>query len=200
MAAPYARNKNAVAICNRSGQKMMRSHMVEDGYLKGLLVHPDWYDPYHPQERPFDPDEGIAIYKPAPDLMPVPPSPILAGNRTGSQTSLTWTQPDPPGSTVVNWTVWRNTQTGQGFILLATVLPIVAPDYMVQGPDINPSTDGIVGQPPVRGVIQTYQTGLLYTDTSSAAGYQYYVIALTADTSTEDSNGLLSAPSNTITV
>jgi hypothetical protein len=200
MAAPYARNKNAVAICNRSGQKMMRAHMVEDGYLKGLLVHPDWYDPYHPQERPFDPDEGIAIYKPAPDLMPVPPSAVLSGVRTGATATFSWLQPDPPGSTVVNWTIWRNTQTGLGFILLATVIPTVAPDYMVQGPDSIPSVDGVVSQPPVRGQIYDYQGGAAYTDTGSAAGYQYYVVTLTADTSTEDSNGLLSAPSNTITV
>src|SRR5208282_279328 len=113
MPVPYATNKNAVAICNRSGVKMMRRDMIEDGYLRGLLVHPDWWDPFHPQERPFDPDEGIAIYKPAPDLMPTPNSPILAGSRTSAVTTLTWTQPDPPGSTVINWGVWRkNTVAG----------------------------------------------------------------------------------------
>lgn len=115
MTAPFARYKNAVAICNRSGWKMYRADMVEDGYLKGLLVHPEWYDPPQPQEEPFDPEEGIAIWKPAPDLIPPPLPPVvsIAGN------VLTWTQPDSPSTTLLYWQVWRNVPNPPRLLLRA---------------------------------------------------------------------------------
>lgn len=188
---PYARNKDSVAICNRSGQKMLRRDMIEDGYIRGLLVHPDWYDPPHPQEQPFDPDEGIAIYRPAPDLMPVPPAPVLLpAVHGGSSVTLIWTQTDPPGSTVVNWTVWRLRPGDPNFLLIGTVLPIVPAIIFISNPDLIPNKDGVT--PPK-------VTGLTFTDTSWVAAAQYYVQTTTADTSTENGNGLISAPSNIVT-
>lgn len=185
MTAPFARYKNAVAICNRSGWKMYRADMVEDGYLKGLLVHPEWYDPPQPQEEPFDPEEGIAIYKPAPDLIPSPPAPVvsIAGN------VLTWTQADPPVSTIMYWTVWRQlTAPGSLFLLLAKVTPIVPIDYFIQGPD------RIKGDP-----TNSNLQGLTYTDAGGAAGMKYYVVTTTADGGTEGLPGLNSPNSNTVT-
>jgi hypothetical protein len=184
---PYAKPKQTIAICNRSGAKMLRKDMVEDGYLRGLLVHPDWYDPPHPQEGKWDPEEGIAIWKPAPDLMPTPPSPVAAGNRVGANATITWTQVDPPGSTVKRWEVWRNINNGLGFLKLGTALPIYPQGFFVQGADQIKGDSAAV-------------TGLTFTDTGSAAGYKYYVIAVTYDTSIENTDGLASAPSNTVTV
>lgn len=194
---PYAKNKTAVAICNRSGFKYPREELIEDGYLRGLLVHITEYDPYHPQERPFDPDEGIAIYRPAPDLMPVPPSAVLAiaGN------VLTWTQPNPPGSTVVNWQVWRSTNAGVLYTQLATVTPpapsIIQPADQIPKFDGTPSGGGLVNSSNVG-----QQTGT-FTDAAGASGFRYYIVTLTADTSNTQSpnqgpNGLVSAPSNVV--
>jgi hypothetical protein len=51
--------------------------LVEDGHVPGLLVHPDWWEPKHPQEIPVeidDPialveiDDPIALYRPAPEI------------------------------------------------------------------------------------------------------------------------------------
>lgn len=197
MGTMYARNRNAVAICNRSGVKMLRSDMVEDGYIKGLLVHPEWYDPAHPQEQPFDPDEPIAIYKPAPDLVPSPPASVLgiAGN------VLTWTQPNPPASTVVNWQVWRlRPGTDANFLKIATVTP-AAPGF-IQTADLI-ARDGIVTQTRTTAANVGQQSGT-YTDAAGVSGYQYYIVTLTADTSNTQSpgvgpNGLISPPSNTVT-
>lgn len=185
---PYAKNKDAVAVCNRSGQKMYRKDMVEDGYLRGLLVHPDWYDPPHPQEQPFDPEEGIAIYKPAPDLMPTPPAPVLsAGTRTSSSIVLNWTQQDPPGSTIIRWDVWRQSAGTTNFVRIATAAPVIPTAFFIQGPDQLPGDTTTV-------------TGQMYTDTNAQIGNQYYVVAVTADTSIEHSDGLSSAPSNIISL
>jgi len=42
--------------------------LVEDGHIPGLLVHPDWWEPKHPQEIPPDMTDPIALYRPAPEI------------------------------------------------------------------------------------------------------------------------------------
>lgn len=64
----YARGRNAVAECQRSGQKMRYRDLVEDGHIPGLLVHPDWWEPKHPQEIPVTVTDPIALYRPAPEI------------------------------------------------------------------------------------------------------------------------------------
>lgn len=64
----YARGRNAVAECQRSGQKMRYRDLVEDGHVEGLLVHPDWWEPKHPQEIPVEVTDPIALYRPAPEI------------------------------------------------------------------------------------------------------------------------------------
>ena len=67
MTVRYARGSHAVGECARSGIKMLRRNMVEDGQYPGLLVHPGWREDKHPQEIPPDVDDPIALYKPAPE-------------------------------------------------------------------------------------------------------------------------------------
>jgi hypothetical protein len=47
---------------------MMYRDLVEDGHVPGLLVHPDWWEPKHPQESPVESDDPIALYRPAPEI------------------------------------------------------------------------------------------------------------------------------------
>ncbi len=42
--------------------------LVEDGQIPGLLVHPDWYEPRHPQELPPDTSDAVALWRPSPEL------------------------------------------------------------------------------------------------------------------------------------
>ena len=42
--------------------------LVEDGHVPGLLVHPDWWEPKHPQEIPVKVDDPIALRRPAPEI------------------------------------------------------------------------------------------------------------------------------------
>ena len=64
----YAKGRHAVAECQRSGQKMRYRDLVEDGHVPGLLVHPDWWEPKHPQETPPDLSDPIALRRPAPEI------------------------------------------------------------------------------------------------------------------------------------
>jgi hypothetical protein len=47
---------------------MAYGDLVEDGHIPGLLVHPDWYEPRHPQELPVDASDSVALWHPAPEL------------------------------------------------------------------------------------------------------------------------------------
>jgi len=42
--------------------------LVEDGHISGLLVHPDWWEPKHPQEIPVEVTDPVALYRPAPEI------------------------------------------------------------------------------------------------------------------------------------
>lgn len=68
MASKFARGRHAVAECQRSGQKMRYRDLVEDGHVPGLLVHPDWWEPRHPQEIPPDVTDPVALWRPAPEV------------------------------------------------------------------------------------------------------------------------------------
>lgn len=68
MSKGYAKGTHAVAECQRSGQKMKYKDLVEDGHIPGLLVHPDWWEPKHPQEIPVTVVDPIALHRPAPEI------------------------------------------------------------------------------------------------------------------------------------
>jgi hypothetical protein len=64
----YARGTYAKAECQRSGQKMNYRELVEDGHIEGLLVHPDWWEPKHPQEIPVEVTDPVALFRPSPEI------------------------------------------------------------------------------------------------------------------------------------
>lgn len=68
MSKQYARGRNAIAECQRSGQKMRYRDLVEDGHIQGLLVHPGWWEPKHPQEIPVTVTDPVALFRPAPEI------------------------------------------------------------------------------------------------------------------------------------
>jgi hypothetical protein len=64
----WARASRAWGMCSRSGKRTLLRDMVADGYIKGLRVAPDEWDPPHPQER-FEPlVDAQFVRNPAPDL------------------------------------------------------------------------------------------------------------------------------------
>jgi hypothetical protein len=75
--------------------------LVEDGHIPGLLVHPDWWEPKHPQETPPDMTDPIALRRPAPEISietdygnpeaptPIPADPVLSDPNTTIAVSMT---------------------------------------------------------------------------------------------------------------
>lgn len=53
-------------ICQRSGLRTQLSNLVIDGQT-GLLVHPRWYEPRHPQETPPTAKDDVTVLNQAPD-------------------------------------------------------------------------------------------------------------------------------------
>ncbi len=125
--------KGQIGICQRSGQKMKRADMVEDGQVRGLLVHPDWWEPYHPQlvPPPMRAD-GIAKQRPAPDQVPQPNAPVLSGSLVINQPNLTWTPSSSKVSNVSSYSIYRNVNGGL-YSLLAIVQVTFGTDFMLDG-------------------------------------------------------------------
>jgi hypothetical protein len=66
MTGRYAVGRKAYGECARSGRRMLLRYMVEDPRT-GLLVDPAWAERSDPRP-PTDLDDGIALFRPAPDL------------------------------------------------------------------------------------------------------------------------------------
>lgn len=67
-------------------------HLVEDGHVPGLLVHPDWWEPKHPQEIPVTIEDPIALRRPAPEIS-IEPGYGDPENLDGGTTPTTTTAP-----------------------------------------------------------------------------------------------------------
>lgn len=67
MTRRYAKGKKAWGICQRSGKRVPYDDLVEDGYIKGLLVARDWYEPPHPQDTPVSVSDPVGLYRPSPE-------------------------------------------------------------------------------------------------------------------------------------
>lgn len=176
---PFKRGGSQIGICQRSGAKFYRSDLVEDGQVKGELVHPDWYEPYHPLllPPPMRPD-GLPKRRPAPDdTFPLTPG-VLSAMRTGATTDLTWTAFESTGSQLESYNVWRSVDNGVSFQLLGSV-------------EVTQDIELIYRR--VQGDWQqTFVYDQPFVDSESAAGYQYYVQGIQI-------HGM-SANSNTVTV
>lgn len=119
----YAKGRRAIAECQRSGQKMRYRDLVEDGHIAGLLVHPAWWEPKHPQEIPVEVDDPVALYRPAPEIS-IPDGYGDPENLDGGTTP----------------TVTTSTQTGT---LLATINPGDTSLALVDAANLRPWNDWI---------------------------------------------------------
>lgn len=127
----YARGKRAWGECARSGRRMLLADMVADGYYPDLLVDPNWRDERHPQEHLPGLHDPQTLYRPSPEALPSPTSPVLTNSLINSPTRdnvLTWTPSIAPATQVSAYEVWRSANTipsypgfMASFVRLATV-------------------------------------------------------------------------------
>ena len=64
----FAKGRKAWGICQRSGARHLLSTLVPDGRVKGLLVHPDWFEPVQAQEQPVEVSDPMALERPSPEV------------------------------------------------------------------------------------------------------------------------------------
>jgi hypothetical protein len=113
MSQQYATGNSALAECQRCGLRLPYRDLVEDGHIPGLLVHPECYEPQHPQEIPVRATDPIALYRPAPEIS----IPTNEGSPTAGMTiPATPTLKDPPTDT---------------FYLPNTTLAVAASGYLL---------------------------------------------------------------------
>lgn len=82
----YAKGDQAWGECARSGRRMLLKDMVADGYYPDLIVDPAWREERQPQEHLPGISDPEALYRPAPEDLPAPTSPVLTG--TGIATGI----------------------------------------------------------------------------------------------------------------
>lgn len=63
----YAKGTHALGRCGKCGDKRALSDLQKDKHTKGLLVCGACFDIKHPTHRKFDPEDAIALKRPAPD-------------------------------------------------------------------------------------------------------------------------------------
>lgn len=166
----YAPGRRAWGECGRSGRRMLLKDMVFDGRYPNMRVDPAWYEGKHPQETLPKVEDAIALYRPAPQALPPPTTPVLAGALEGGAVELSWSEATSHIALVNAYAIYRAIGESEAFDLLTT-LPIA------------------------RDPFAAIETELVYTDEDVQAGntYRYYIVARAV-------KGGDSAPSNIISI
>lgn len=116
---PLYNGPDQQAECQRSGKKCRASELVRDGRNPGLLVLPEWADPWDPLEHPYLPDaeEGKASFPLSPENMPNPAF-TLAGVYSTTLT-LNWTVAQLIGPRAETYVLYKATN-GSAYSVLYT--------------------------------------------------------------------------------
>lgn len=64
----HAKGDKAWGECGRSGERHLLRDLIFDGHIPGMLVHPNWWEPQHPQETLAEVYDPIALEHPSPRL------------------------------------------------------------------------------------------------------------------------------------
>lgn len=105
----YARGSHAVGECARCGAKRLYKNLVFDGYYAWMRVCPQCYEARHPQERIISAADPVALFRPAPQMVPAPSTPVLSGIVTLGQPVLSWTQSIAGADFVTQYFLFRST-------------------------------------------------------------------------------------------
>jgi len=171
MTTRYAPGRKAWGECGRSGARALLKDLVFDGRFPNMRVLPDWREDRHPQETLPKIDDAIALYRPAPQSLQPPTSPVLVGDLiAGPAVSLAWSASTSAIALISDYLLYRATGADGEFELLAM---------------LHVERDAFAG---ITSVNQ-------YTDDTVVSGqlYRYYMTARAV-------KGGESAPSNVITI
>lgn len=137
---PQSLGREQIAECMRCGEKVRASELQSDGRNPRLLVcqGPGCWDPAHPQERPFQPNdvEGKPRFPVAPDHIQNT-APVLSLGDDTIPPQIVWTPAGTIGPRVESYRVYR--ATGAGAFSLLDTLEVEfggAPQYEVDPPEL----------------------------------------------------------------
>lgn len=108
----YASDKHALGECARCGAKMPLKFMLNDGYYPNLIVCASCWEPRHPQESLPNVEDPTTLYRPSPENLPAPTSPVLTNtliNAPNRDNVLTWTESITHATKINSYQVWRST-------------------------------------------------------------------------------------------
>jgi len=136
---PLSLGPQQIAECMRCGGKVPAADLQRDGRNPQLLVcRNECWDPAHPQERPFQPNdvEGLARFPVAPEHI-ANDAPVLSLISDTLPPSITWTQAGTIGPRVESYIVYR--AAGAGAFSLLDTLEVdfsLAPSYAEVHPNL----------------------------------------------------------------
>jgi hypothetical protein len=90
---------------------MLLKFMLNDGYYPNLIVCPPCWEPRHPQESLPNVEDPVTLYRPAPENLPAPTSPVLTGTLVDNDGRIIVT-------TIDGVTSWQSSVDGTVFASL----------------------------------------------------------------------------------
>lgn len=113
----------AWGICGRGGHKMLLRDMVFDGQFPNMRVDPAWYEPKHPQERFPAVEDAVALFRPSPEVVAAPTTPVVTLGVIGTtQINVTWTPSETDITEIAYYQINRSVDGGRMAPLATCVL------------------------------------------------------------------------------
>jgi hypothetical protein len=175
----YAPGSQAWGRCQRCSMRFLLKDLIFDGYMPGLRVCTECYDPRHPQEFLQDTTDPVGLWQPSPEFGPEGPTLTITA-QSPTDILLNWTKAKPEGGPRIrNYTLQRAVSYDGGFTFMpfATIyVAVVQYDSfgaLLFDPDHPLDYTPVV--PPGTVIIDPY----VFDDTTIQANltYRYQVLA-----------------------
>lgn len=136
MARKYAVGAKAWFICQRCGLRGYYRDSVFDGHIANLRVHPECYEPKHPQESLPKVTDPVALWRPSPEWGGVASTLTAVFNEATGFVDMSWTEAEIFNARYESYDVYRaivpldgEPLNPQDYVLLVS-LPIVYDVFM----------------------------------------------------------------------
>lgn len=202
MAQKYAKGSRAWGICGRSGKKTLLREMVFDGRFPNLRVDPDWWEDKHPQEFLPKVEDPTALYRPSPEVIAGPTTPVNTASQVSGTVTVTWTPADSGITEIASYSVYKGIDGAVPTLLITCNVRrdflggIIGVQNCTTVPSIprDDTSSGSVYDKPTNE-----DAPVTYLDTAVSLGhtYCYYVVANPMGNNQSVAQGPPSAPSNT---
>ena len=172
MSSKYAPGTQTWGRCQRCSMRFLLRDLVFDGYMPGLRVCVDCYDPRHPQEFLQDTADPQGLWQPSPEFGPK--GPVLSVMQGAQDNILNWTAANTEGGARIDsYVLYRAVSYDGGltFQPFAQIYSVIVP-YDLFGANLwlpDHPLDYTPVVPPGVVVVDPYT----YTDNAVVPGLTY---------------------------